>query len=84
MQKLYLRASFLYILCIVSLTNCQKDRTYERDTELFTQAQTFIEERKYSQAIGLLSEFTDSEATEDQLEQLRYLISEVYRNVSVD
>lgn len=78
MQRLCLRTGFLCILCIVSLTNCQKDRTYERNTELFTQAQAFIEERKYPQAIGVLSEITDNEAAEDHLEQLRYLISGDY------
>ena len=78
MQKHCLRTVCLCILCIVSLTSCRKDRTYERDTELFTQAQAFIEERKYPQAIGVLSEITDNETAEDQLEQLRYLISGDY------
>lgn len=81
MQKHCLTMGFLWILCVFSLIGCREDRTQAQDRERFTQAQTLIEERKYPQAIGLLSEITDNETAEQQLEQLRYLISGDYLEI---
>ena len=62
-------------LCLLSGTGC---RNMKQEKELLAQAQALIEERKYPQAIGLLSEIADNEDAAMLLEQLYYVISGDY------
>ena len=55
----------------------QEDHT-ERDERIVKEAISCIEDKKYPQAIGLLSGIQDNEQAEDLLKQLRYLISGSY------
>lgn len=50
----------------------------QREKKLMEQAQALIEERKYPQTIGLLSEIADNEDASKLLEQLYYVISGDY------
>ncbi|MBD5459890.1 MAG: hypothetical protein HDR26_02950 [Lachnospiraceae bacterium] len=50
----------------------------KQEKELLVQAQALIEERKYPQAIGLLSEIEDNEDAAKLLEQLYYVVSGDY------
>ena len=76
MLKKRLLAVFLVcVLCLLSGTGC---RNVKREKELLTQAQGLIEERKYPQAIGLLSEIADNETAAELLDQLYYVISGDY------
>lgn len=62
-------------LCLLSGTGCGN---MKQEKKLLAQAQTLIEERKYPQAIGLLSEIADNEDAAKLLEQLYYVISGDY------
>ncbi|MDE6642415.1 MAG: hypothetical protein K2K63_18045 [Acetatifactor sp.] len=62
-------------LCLLSGTGCGN---MKQERELLAQAQALIEERKYPQAIGLLSEIADNKDAEKLLEQLYYVISGDY------
>lgn len=62
-------------LCLLSGTGC---RNMKQEKELLAQAQALIEERKYPQAIGLLSEIADNEDAAKLLGQLYYVISGDY------
>lgn len=62
-------------LCLLYGTGC---RSMNREKELLAQAQALIEERKYPQAIGLLSRIADNEDAAKLLDQLYYVISGDY------
>lgn len=62
-------------LCLLSGTGCGN---VKQEKELLAQAQALIEERKYPQAIGLLSEIADNEDAAKLLGQLYYVISGDY------
>ncbi|MDE5590778.1 MAG: hypothetical protein K2J60_16840 [Acetatifactor sp.] len=68
-------ALLVFALCLLSGTGCGN---MKQEKELLAQAQALIEERKYPQAIGLLSEIADNEDAAKLLEQLYYVISGDY------
>lgn len=57
--------------------NLPEDHT-DSDEAKLKEAITYIEDKKYPQAIGLLSKIMDNEKAEDLLKQLRYIISGTY------
>ncbi|SFR86592.1 hypothetical protein [Anaeromicropila populeti] len=61
----------------VTETELLEDNT-ERDETILTEAISCIQDKKYPQAIGLLSGIEGNEQAEDLLRQLRYLISGSY------
>ena len=74
-KKKLAAALLVCALCLLSGTGCQN---MKQEKELLVQAQALIEERKYPQAIGLLSEIEDNEDAAKLLEQLYYVISGDY------
>lgn len=70
-------------LCLLTGTGC-RNMEQENEKKLMEQAQALIEERKYPQAIGLLSEIADNADAAKLLEQLYYVVSGDYiENLSV-
>lgn len=68
-------ALLVFALCLLSGTGCWN---VKQEKKLLAQALALIEERKYPQAIGLLSEIADNEDAAKLLDQLYYVISGDY------
>ncbi|SET45917.1 hypothetical protein [[Clostridium] polysaccharolyticum] len=69
-------------VCLLSGCGMVKEKTEATEAEhkeaVIKKAISSIEEKKYPQAIGMLSKIKDDKKAEDLLQQLRYLISGTY------
>lgn len=77
-MKKILFAIFMFVVSNFVVMDVKAEKSPEDSDITYNQAIDYINDKKYPQAIGLLTDMKDNKNAEDLIEQLRYLINGSY------